>query len=410
MNRPRRAATLVHRYTGLTIACFLTIAGLTGAIISWNDQLERVFAPSLFVLSPEAMHRPTLDVFALRDAAERQTGFAVNGVDWTRRPDAPALFGLEARPSGPAPHDDEVALDPSTGNVVGARRHGDLRQGTINLIPFLYNLHESLALGSFGTLVLGIAALLWTLDCFVGAYLTFPARGAPRRTGPAFLKRWAPAWLVRRRVGRFKLLYDLHRAGGLWPWALMLIIAWSSVSFNLPQVYGPITNTLLGVENTGQPDNSASPLAAPRLDWRAAHDRAMVLMARVSRTESFRVVSERLMFYDPASHAYAYRVLSTRDFGDIGNTQIRFDGDTGKLLGISIPTGRAPGTTLTTWIADIHTGEVLGLAMRVILSFVGVAVASLSMTGVWLWWRKRKSRRAVRAWYSHRSLGTPNRR
>ena len=144
MNRSRRIATVVHRYTGLTLALFLAIVGLTGAIIAWNDELERVFAPALFVLPPEAVGRPARDVFTLREAAERATGFAVNGVDWTRKPDQPALFYLEARPDGPVPHDDVVALDPSTGRVLGQRRTGDLRQGTVNLMPFLYSLHDSL--------------------------------------------------------------------------------------------------------------------------------------------------------------------------------------------------------------------------------------------------------------------------
>ena len=365
------------------IAGFVALAGLTGAIISRNEQLERVFAPSLFVLAPEVARKEPLDVFALRDAAERQTGFAVNGVDWTRRPDAPAFFNVEARPGGPAPHDDEIALDPSSGRIVGARRHGDLRQGLINLMPFIYDVHESLALGAAGTLVLGIVALLWTIDCFVGAYLTFPARAVPRRSGGAFLKRWAPAWMVRRASG-FKLLYDLHRAGGLWP-----------ASFNLSQVYEPVTNALLGTENSKVSVAPSDRAGHAVLGWREAHSRGQVLMAQVGARLGFRVISERLMFYDPGTRTYAYRVLSSKDFGALGNTQIRFAGDDGRLLAVSVPTGGAPGTTFTTWIADIHTGEVLGLFLRIVLSLTGVAVASLSTTGVWLWWRKRKSRQSA---------------
>lgn len=396
MNRPRHAATVVHRYTGLAIALFLTVVGLTGAVIAWNDQLERVFAPALFILPADAVARAPLDAFALRDMAERETGFAVNGVDWTRKPDQPAFFALEARPGGPAPDNDEIALDPSSGRLVGARRHGDLRQGAINLMPFVYDLHDSLALGGTGRLILGIAALLWTIDCFVGAYLTFPARARAGRAMPLWVSRWAPAWLVRRRGGRFKLFYDLHRAGGLWPWALMLMLAWSSVAFNLPQIYRPITAAVLGME----PERPALPRAAtnsPRLGWRAAHDRACIVMAGVARREGFTVRSERLMFLDSATHAYSYRVLSDRDPGVTGNTQVTIDGDTGRLLNTAIPTGRFAGTTVTSWIGDIHTGDVLGTAMRVMLTIAGLAVASLSLTGVWLWWRKRGSRNRQRS-------------
>ncbi len=40
-------------------------------------------------------------------------------------------------------------------------------------MPFIWQLHLSLALGEWGAWVLGIA-LVWTLDCLIGFYLTLP--------------------------------------------------------------------------------------------------------------------------------------------------------------------------------------------------------------------------------------------
>ena len=395
MSRPRRAATVIHRYTGLVLALFLTITGLTGAVIAWNDELERVFAPSLFVLPAASVGKPALDIFTLRDIAERVSGGAVNGVDWTRARAGPARFSVEARPGRPAPADDEIALDPATGRLLGARRYGDISQGAINTMGVIYELHASLLLGPTGTLILGIAALLWTIDCFVGAYLTFPARARTRRSAPAWLTRWWPSWRVRWRAGGYRLLYDLHRAGGLWPWALLFILAWSSVGFNLPQVYRPVM-ALLGTAAEAPASPARDPNVPPRLGWRAAHVRAQTLMARAAARERFEVRSERLMFYDPATHGYAYRVLSDRDPGVTGNTQIRFDGDTGRPLALDIPTGRAAGTTIDAWLGDLHVADVFGVTMKIILTLVGLAVAVLPVTGVLIWWRKRNpKKRAV---------------
>lgn len=77
-------------------------------------------------------------------------------------------------------------------------------------------------------------------------------------------------------------------------------------------------------------------------------------MNQAAREDGFAMISERLIFYDAASHAYTYRVLSSRGPGSVGNTQIRLDGDTGKRFSLSIPTGHAAGTTVSAWIADIH--------------------------------------------------------
>ena len=61
---------------------------------------------------------------------------------------------------------DEIYLDPWTGQELGRRRRGDLSQGLINLMPFIYSLHWRLAMGDFGQWLLGIIAIMWTIDCF----------------------------------------------------------------------------------------------------------------------------------------------------------------------------------------------------------------------------------------------------
>ena len=47
-----------------------------------------------------------------------------------------------------------------------------------NLIPFIYRLHYTLHTPNpqFGAILLGIVSLVWVFDCFVGLYLTWPAK------------------------------------------------------------------------------------------------------------------------------------------------------------------------------------------------------------------------------------------
>ena len=80
-----------------------------------------------------------------------------------------------------------------------------------------------MALGEKGAWILAILAILWTIDCFVGFYLTLPIKLEK------FWTRWKPAWLVKWRGGFYRVNFDLHRAGGLWPWAMLFVFAWSSV-------------------------------------------------------------------------------------------------------------------------------------------------------------------------------------
>ncbi|MGQ0591992.1 MAG: PepSY domain-containing protein, partial [Gammaproteobacteria bacterium] len=79
-------------------------------------------------------------------------------------------------------------MDPYTGEKLGARKWGEVSLAKEHFLPFLYRLHYSLALpettGNLGGYILGITALLWSLDCFVGFYLTLPVRRYPHPNPP----------------------------------------------------------------------------------------------------------------------------------------------------------------------------------------------------------------------------------
>src|SRR5919202_6841758 len=44
----RRTLVLTHRWLGLISACFLFIAGLTGAVIAWDHELDAWLNPAFF--------------------------------------------------------------------------------------------------------------------------------------------------------------------------------------------------------------------------------------------------------------------------------------------------------------------------------------------------------------------------
>ncbi|MGH8611842.1 MAG: PepSY domain-containing protein [Gammaproteobacteria bacterium] len=62
----RPALVLLHRYVGLVMAGFLLIAGLTGSLLAWNDELEAVLSPQLFRAAPPAPDAQALDPLVLR--------------------------------------------------------------------------------------------------------------------------------------------------------------------------------------------------------------------------------------------------------------------------------------------------------------------------------------------------------
>ncbi len=389
---------LAHRYVGLVLAGFLLIAGLTGSLLAFFNELDAAVSPQLFQVaqpSPDAM---PLDSLTLRERLlAAHPHWSINYVDLKPNAGRSISFFVEEA------EDNEVFTNPYSGEVLGSRKWGDITQGTKNLMPFIYELHYSLALGVVGTYAFGVIALLWTLDCFIGFSLTLPRgrRGSVVAESPAvangrnWWSRWKPAWLVRRSSGSYKLNFDLHRAGGLWIWAMLLVIAWSSVAFNLREVYDPVTRALLDFpdEDSALPALS-KPIEQPAIPWRAALQIGRRHMADEAARRGFEVHEEQWIGYDASSGLFSLSVNSSRDVGsELAETRVYFDANTGALKHTSLPTGEHSGTTVTSWLYSLHMAKVWGLPFRVFVCLVGLVVAMLSVTGVVIWLRKRRAAR-----------------
>ena len=399
----RHLWVLAHRWVGLVLAGFLLLVGLTGSVLPFYEDLDKALAPQLKTVdvSDAAV---AIDPLTLREQLlGRHPGLRADAVLLSSAPGHALRFRVQPGPDAKQAslEVDEIYVDPTSGRELGGRLWGDISQGLVNLMPFIYRLHYSLAAGSFGQDVLGIVALLWTLDCFVGAYLTFPL-AVPRREGPlvragqSWWSRWMRAWAVRHGASGYRLNFDLHRAGGLWLWAMLFVFAWSAVSFNLSQVYRPVMGTLLGPVDL--PLAARSPQLAldeRTLDWRRARDRARALMRDVASTEQVVVKREELLALDRDAKAWRYVVTSDRDLREQGgSTTILFDVQTGELLSLQWPTGQHAGRTVTTWLTDLHTARVGGLPGRLFISVMGLVLVMLCITGVAIWLRKRAGRRS----------------
>ena len=390
----RAAMLLVHRYVGLLLALFLVIAGITGSLLAWNEELAAAISPQLFrVTAPPAAARIDPVLLHARVAARYPDALAARlPLEFTDG--RSVLFALRPLAKGQKLANDQVFVDPYTGQTLGQRRWGDIAQGMKNLMPFIYRLHYSLALDGIGTVLFGIVALLWTLDCFAGAWLTLPnkpANGEPARRWPA---RWWQAWKF-RSGSAYKISFNLQRAGGLWTWAMLFVLAWSSVAFNLPQVYDPAMKAVFahqrGLETIPK---LARPKLAPALSWEQALPTARRLMMEQAQAGGFIVVAEKALLYDPQRAIYRYDVRSSHDIRHKGgHTRLVMNADTGALLGLWLPTGAAAGDTLSTWLATLHMAAIWGWPLQLLVCLMGLAVTALSVTGVHVWLRKRRAGR-----------------
>jgi len=390
----RALLVLLHRWFGLGVAVFLFISGATGAVISWDHELDALLNPTLF-----------------HAHSSHSTGIAKSGLELANRVEAaePRLrvsYVLnEAEPghtstmmvvpridsSSGKPHSlgyNQIAVDPVTGEVQGRRMWGAISLSRENLLPFLYKLHYTMHLPEvrgieLGIWLMGLIALVWSLDCFIALWLSFPR-----------WKSWRKSFAFRWRDGGHKLTFDLHRSGGVWIWVLLLVLAITSVSMNLSvQLVHPVIKIFSSVTPTAF--DTRTPVSVENATEPAMTREQIFQLAQQEGRERGWSVPAGGIFYSPEFGLYGVGFFDPgNDHGDIGlgNAWLYYDAATGAPAGARIPGSGSAGDLFLQAQFPLHSGRILGLPGRILISLMGAMVAMLSVTGVMIWLRKRRAR------------------
>ena len=388
----RSVIVRLHCWLGLTTALFLFVAGTTGAVIAWDHELDEWLNPQLYRARGVAgeAHDP-VDLVAALEVAEPR--LRVRYFPLRTKPGHSLLVMVEPRPD-PATGRlhvlgyNQVALDPVSGEVLGRREWGKAALDRENLLPFLYKLHYSLHIPEVwdmepGVLLMGVVAIAWVLDTLIALWVSFPS-----------LANWRQSFRLRWKAGGYRRVFDLHRSGGVWIFGLLLMLAVTSVAMNLRE---PVMRPLVSLfsELTPSPFSVRTPVpleqvAQPQLTLPALLEKAR-RQARILGLEA----PAGAVFLASSFGVYGVGLFegdNSHGDGGLGNPWLYFDMHTGEFVGADIPGRGTAGDIFLQSMYPLHSGRILGVPGRVLISLCGLAVAVLSVTGVLIWARKRKGR------------------
>jgi len=409
----RRFWVALHRYAGIYMVVFLVVAGITGSILAFDPEISDWLNPEYNHVPVE--NGPMLDPLTLRERALAIEPHArIDFVELGKGPGEVSAFFLLPRtdPVTGKPYKlitSELYMNPYTGRESARIDNSDgwpLQRATI--LRFIFSLHCTLGFGRIGGILFGVAALIWTVDCFVGFFLTLPrvaadgpAAAGARRPRSSWFARWAPSWRFVWRGKTYRIHYTLHRALGLWLWPLLFVFAVSSVNFNLPELYQPVMRWLFKSKPMmASMPAAAKPVDEPRIGWRAAAALGKRLATEEARKRGFglhEAVGDIYFTYDPDSGTYSYAAHGDRDIGSrTPSVTVVFDGNTGAPMDAAFAQGENAGDTFTNWTAAIHGANVGGLPGRIVVAVIGLLIPLLSVGGIYLWWKKRGARNTVR--------------
>lgn len=384
----RTLGVWIHRWAGLTTALFLLISGLTGAVISWDHELDEWLNAELFEVQGTGTALSYLDLAARIEANDPRA--RVSFMPLQTEPGHSLQFGVQPRlnPETGKLHKlgyNQVFLDPTTGREMGRRDWGAVALDREHLMPFLYKLHYTMHIPDFaginrwGIWFMGGIAILWLLDCFVALAISFPDRD-----------RWKKSFAI-RLGSRYQFNFDLHRAGGLWVWGLLLILAMSAVYLNLNrELFRPAVAAV-------------TTLTPSPFDLRRQRPLNLPLEPEVGYATIVTQAQQEAMrkgWPEPvggATYNARYGIYGVRFFqpgndhgsGGFGVKQLYYDGLDGTFLGERAPGTGTAGDIFLQIQFPLHSGRIAGIPGRVLVSALGLMVTTLSVTGVVIWFRRR---------------------
>ena len=365
----RRLWLKVHRWIGLTLGPILALTALLGAMLVVGLPLDRWAHPDFFI-AHSARSAPAGDatkaVLPLEALRQRLAAEFGTDADFTLRPPRKPTDTLQVRVRGK--WEGTLYLDPATGAEQGRR---GTHEGAYNI---LFELHSSLLLDDTGKGVLAFAALAYLFLLVTGIVLWWPVR-------------WPPSLRIVLDRGLLRGLFDLHRTGGA---VLGLLIA-VSVATGAYMAWRPLGNFISSA--MGQ-----QPVKAPVIPKGAAAGPLLPLDELVARAQQVYPGQPIGFIQVPAKAGRPMRVRLRLpdDPHPNGIGSVWLNPVTGEVLAARKWQDLDAGNGAVAVIYPLHTGELGGPLHEAVTALLGLALGSLGLSGVWLWWRRRAMASAAR--------------
>jgi uncharacterized iron-regulated membrane protein len=363
----RRWLGWLHLWIGLAIAIPVMLLGVTGSILAYGDDLERLFGTIPLAVAAGAMQSPQAILAAGQAAAPN--GLMANRLTMPSAPRDAAVVRLTGKGRAESKL---VFIDPVSLQILGSRGS---QEGWLRVI---HNLHANLLLdGRPGRATIGWIGTVLLSMTITGLYLWWPRPG-----------KWRQALTVKRHAKGYRLHRDLHGVIGFWwlPWLLLTSISGLSMCF--PQTIGDAVRTILPGRDLREIATGMK-VTVPATARMMGLDESLVL---AQSSVSNRVLS---VAYVPTRPDQPWRLIFARpgDGGDLPGLTVLLDPYTGTIIEKQDPARYTLGETLLVWLKPLHFGAAAGPFYRALICLTGLSLPLFGVTGFAMWWLKRRARR-----------------
>lgn len=372
----------LHSIAGLVLGLVLMLIGVTGAMMSFEDEILASLNSGVTHVEPRAVARLSPDELIAR--LQPESYGPVASVTLARDPAAAAKVRFARNEDTSRPS--SVYVDPYDGHVLG-RPVGEEFFATVR------KLHRWLLLPGdgkgYGRLITGITAIGLLAMLISGLVLRWPHR-------PGSLKIWLKPNL--RLHGR-GLHRSLHSVVGTWVMLIYLVIVltglWWSFDWyksgaiwlfaRAPAAAEPIKVKAPGAK-AGRAERPAA-AAAPQLD------RAWAAFVQ-DRGDAY--ASARLTLPTGSEPTIRIRSWLTEE-ADGRRDEFKIDAATGAILSRELYADKTTGEQMLSRVLDIHRGNILGWPGKLVFMLAALSMPLFGVTGLLLYLSRRRHQRMTEA-------------
>jgi uncharacterized iron-regulated membrane protein len=214
------------------------------------------------------------------------------------------------------------------------------------------------------------------------------------------VRRWATAFVIKRGKGRFQFHLSLHKVVGLVISVPLLVIAFTGAAFAFPNMKSWFENVTPAARNFAMwepPEDLVSSAADGRDPLSPDQFRDALVQQFPERT----LISFNGLPDDETATWQAWvdrgHTNWTRE-GSGGNVLVALDQYSGEVLYDGLPgDGNVFDQAWSDLQFPLHAGDFAGTSSRLVWFVVGLSPLILAVTGVVMWWVRRKRVRAIKA-------------
>ncbi|MDQ2834525.1 MAG: PepSY domain-containing protein [Acidobacteriota bacterium] len=349
-----------HLLIGLCSALVLVVLGVSGTIIAFEPELNRLLHPELTKVEVTG---PVMNWDLVKGGVEEQApGWKLNRFYFA---DAPT-YATYARIRSVSTHRTrQIYVNQYTGKILGSTEDGP------DLLIKIHDLHVNLLTGGIadrpGSVVVMAGTYCLLILSLTGIVLWFP-----------------------RKVFRFhkgspgpRLNRDLHMSLGFWSSLAMFAFALTGIGLHYQ------TGKLLKLLN--RPDNAIV---------RPGHGTSIEAMLQTARETLPGAEIPRLLLSEKAGDPVFIYQRFPEDKTPAGRSFTTLDPRTGNILSVGSSRTTPPmQAALVLYTREIHTGTLLGLPTRVLAALLGFCLPVLAITGPIIWINKQRAK-----WHGRRVL------